>query len=124
MENRKINAETNSHGDKLSTRTNAFHQLFHQRQQPQNFQVGLEIVDAILNNFGNGNQLLMSALKRTYAKKTHVGLASSMMRVDLPRNQATSLNRFLLANGNSAKERKFTNGARASQHHRNKLNSW
>ena len=29
MENRKINAETNSHGDKLSTRTNAFHQLFH-----------------------------------------------------------------------------------------------
>jgi len=34
MENRKINAETNSHGNKLSTRTNAFHQLFHQRQQP------------------------------------------------------------------------------------------
>jgi len=28
-ENRKINAETNSHGIKLSTRTNAFHQLFH-----------------------------------------------------------------------------------------------
>jgi len=60
MENRKINAETNSHGDKLSTRTNAFHQLFHQRQQPQNFQVDLDIVDAILNHFGNGNQLLMS----------------------------------------------------------------
>ena len=35
MENRKINAETNSHGNKLSTRTNAFHQLFHQRQQPR-----------------------------------------------------------------------------------------
>jgi len=34
MENRKINAETNSQGNKLSTRTNAFHQLFHQRQQP------------------------------------------------------------------------------------------
>jgi len=34
MENRKINPETNSHGNKLSTRTNAFHQLFHQRQQP------------------------------------------------------------------------------------------
>jgi len=34
MENRKLNAETNSHGNKLSTRTNAFHQLFHQRQQP------------------------------------------------------------------------------------------
>jgi len=34
MENRKINAETNSHGNKLSTQTNAFHQLFHQRQQP------------------------------------------------------------------------------------------
>ena len=34
MENRKINVETNSHSNKLSTRTNAFHQLFHQRQQP------------------------------------------------------------------------------------------
>jgi len=30
MENRKINAETKSQGNKLSTRTNAFHQLFHQ----------------------------------------------------------------------------------------------
>jgi len=29
MENRKINAETKSHGNKLSTRKNAFHQLFH-----------------------------------------------------------------------------------------------
>jgi len=35
IENRKINVETNSHGNKLSTRTNAFHQLFHQRQQPR-----------------------------------------------------------------------------------------
>jgi len=31
----KLTAETNSHGNKLSTRTNAFHQLFHQRQQPR-----------------------------------------------------------------------------------------
>jgi len=29
MENRKINAETKSQGNKLSTRTNTFHQLFH-----------------------------------------------------------------------------------------------
>jgi len=35
MENRKINTETNTHGNKLPTRTNAFHQLFHQRQQPR-----------------------------------------------------------------------------------------
>jgi len=34
MENRKINAETNSHGNKLSTRTNAFHQLFSENWQP------------------------------------------------------------------------------------------
>jgi len=34
MENRKINTAKNSHGNKLSTRTNAFQQLFHQRQQP------------------------------------------------------------------------------------------
>jgi len=34
-ENRKINAETNSHGNKLSTQTNAFHQLFHQWRQPR-----------------------------------------------------------------------------------------
>jgi len=33
-ENKKINAETNSHGNKLFSRTNAFHQLYHQRQQP------------------------------------------------------------------------------------------
>jgi len=33
MENIKINAETNSHGNKLSSWTNAFHQLFHQQQQ-------------------------------------------------------------------------------------------
>jgi len=30
----KINAETNSHGIKLSTRTSAFHQLFHRRKEP------------------------------------------------------------------------------------------
>jgi len=34
-ESRKIAAETNTRGNKVSTRTNAFHQLLHQRQQPR-----------------------------------------------------------------------------------------
>jgi len=76
------------------------------------------------NHSGKRNLLLLSVPKAYLFEENARWSRLTYDEVDLPRNQATSLHRFRIANGNSAKDEKFTNGARGSRRHRNILNSW